>query len=62
VRGWFDDKAIPKMNSENVASKSTLEYARGSIMLNALRYHLKKYGLDIARRHPRLLGRLMAAS
>jgi hypothetical protein len=29
-------------------------------MTNALRYHLRKYGLmDIARRHPRMLGRLM---
>jgi hypothetical protein len=32
-------------------------------MLNALRYHLRKYGLlDIALRHPRLLERLLAGS
>jgi hypothetical protein len=32
-------------------------------MLNALRYHLRKYGLlDIALRHPRLLARLMSST
>ena len=36
---------------------------KGETMLNALRYHLRTYGLlEIALRHPRLLARLTGAT